>query len=107
MPYYMFQGSYTPAAWAGMLKKPQHRLKAIQGAVKKLGGSVEGGWLTFGEYDYVIICRLPNQVSAAAFAVAVAAGGAVGSGKTTPLLTFEEGLKAMRQAGRSGYRPPR
>ena len=45
MPYYMFQGSYTPAAWAGMLKKPQHRLKAIQSAVKKLGGNVEGGWL--------------------------------------------------------------
>ena len=107
MPYYMFQGSYTPAAWAGMIRKPQNRTKAIQGAVKKLGGSVEGGWLSFGEYDYVVICRLPNQASAAAFAVAVAGGGAVSSGKTTPLLTFEEGIKAMKQAGRSGYRPPK
>lgn len=107
MSYYMFQGSYTPATWAGMIKKPQNRVKAIQGAIKKLGGSIEGGWLSFGEYDYVVICKLPNHVSAASFAVAVAGGGAVGSGKTTPLLTFEEGLKAMRQAGKLGYRPPR
>ena len=107
MPLYLFQGAYTSAAWAGMVKKPQNRLRAIEGAVKKLGGSIVGGWLTFGDYDYAIVCKLPNNTSAAAFSLAIGAGGAVKSGKTTPLLTFEEGLKAMRQAGKSTYRPPR
>jgi hypothetical protein len=31
-------------------------------------------------------------------------GGALKSAKTTPLLTFEEGQEAMKQAGKSGYR---
>ncbi len=90
-----------------MLRKPQNRLRSVQAAVKKLGGSIEGGWLSFGDYDYAIVCRLPNNVSAAAFSLAVGAGGAVKGGKTTPLLTFEEGIKAMRQAGKSSYRPPK
>lgn len=107
MPYYMFQGSYTPATWASLTRKPQNRAKALQGLVKKMGGSLEGFWLSFGEYDYVTICRLPNQAAAAALAVAVAGGGAVGSGKTTPLMTFDEGIKVMRQAARIGYRPPK
>ncbi len=107
MPYYMFQGTYSSATWAGLIRKPQNRAKAIQSLVKKMGGSLEGFWLCFGEYDYVTICRLPNQAAAAALAAAVAGGGAVNSGKTTPLMTFEEGIKVLRQAGRIGYRPPK
>src|ERR1019366_6610280 len=107
MPLYLFQGSYTAAAWAALVKKPQNRIRTIENAVKKMGGSVEGGWLSFGEYDYAVVCKLPNNVSAAAFSLAISAGGAVKGGKTTPLLTFEEGRKAMRQAGKSTYRPPR
>jgi len=107
MPYYMFQGTYTSATWASLIKKPQNRARVIQGVIKKLGGSLEGFWLSFGRYDYVVICRLPNQAAAATLAAAVAGGGAVGSGMTTPLLTFEEGLKVMRQAGRVGYRTPK
>lgn len=44
--------------------------------VEKLDGEIEGGWLAFGEYDVVLICQMPNNVSAAAFSMAGAAGGA-------------------------------
>ena len=47
-----------------------------------------------------------DNVSMAAFALAVAAGGAVKASKTTPLMTIEEGLQAMSKAGGSTYRPP-
>jgi hypothetical protein len=46
-------------------------------------------------------------VGAAAFSLAVSAGGTIKNGKTTPLLTVTEGLAAMKRAGISGYRPPR
>jgi len=105
MPYYLLQASYTPDAWAALVKKPQNRLEAIRSAFEKLGGSVEGGWLAFGEHDLVVICKMPDNVSAAAIAIATAAGGALKSSKTTPLLTFEEGLEALKLAGKSGYRP--
>jgi uncharacterized protein with GYD domain len=107
MPLYLIQGSYSSAALAALIRKPQNRLRAVQAAVKKMGGSVEGGWLSFGEYDYAFVCRMPNNVSAAAFSLAVGAAGALKSNKTTPLFTFEEGIKAMRLAGKSSYRPPK
>jgi hypothetical protein len=37
--------------------------------------------------------------------MAVAAGGACKSVKTTPLLSMEEGIEAMKKAATSGYRP--
>ena len=106
MPYYMLQAAYTPEAWKAMVKSPQNRMDAIRPAVEKLGGQIEGGWLAFGEYDVVVICQLPNNVSAAAFSMAGAAGGAVKAIKTTPLMTPEEAMEAMRKANGVGYQPP-
>jgi uncharacterized protein with GYD domain len=103
----MFQASYTPEAWAKLVNTPQNRLEVVRAAVEKLGGSIEGSWLTFGEHDVVLICQLPDAVSAATFSIAAAAGGALKSAKTTPLLTFEEGMEAMKRASKSGYRPPK
>lgn len=106
MPYFLLQAAYTPEAWASMVKNPQNRLEAVQPVAERLGGSIEDAWNTFGEYDIVAILNMPDNVSAAAFSVAASAGGAVRAIKTTPLLTVEEGIEAMRKAGRAGYRPP-
>jgi hypothetical protein len=48
---------------------------------------------------------MPDNSSAAAFALAVGAGGTVGSYKTTVLLTPEEAVQAMSKAGESSYKP--
>jgi hypothetical protein len=48
---------------------------------------------------------MPDNVSAAAFAMAIAGGGACKSVKTTPLMTGEEAVAAMKKAGGSGYKP--
>ncbi len=106
MPYYLFRGSYTAEAWAGLVKKPQNRTEVVRSAIEKLGGRLEGAWLSFGEDDVVAICNLPENASAAAFSIAVAAGGALKSSTTTPLMTFEEGVEAMKKAAKTGYRPP-
>ena len=105
MAHYLVQVTYTPEAWATMIKKPHNRAQAIEGAVKKLGGKIEQFWMSFGEFDVVCAVEMPNSVAAAAFAVAVAAGGACRNVKTTPLLTMEEGLEALKQAASSGYKP--
>ena len=106
MPHYMLQATYTREAWAGMVKTPQNRLDAVRPVVEKLGGKIEGGWLAFGEYDIVLVCQLPNNVSAAAFSMAASAGGAVNAVKTTPLMTIAEAMEAMQKASGVGYRPP-
>ena len=63
--------------------------------------------MCFGDYDLVTIIQMPNNVDAAAFSLAASAGGAIKALKTTPLLTMEEGMQAMRKAVGAGYRAPK
>ena len=88
-----------------MVKQPQNRLEIVRPVVEKLGGKFEHAWLAFGEYDIVGVVELPENTDAAAFAMAVAAGGAAKAVKTTPLLSLEEEIEAMRKAQAAGYRP--
>jgi uncharacterized protein with GYD domain len=89
-----------------MVKEPQNRLEAVRPAVEALGGKFDHCWLAFGEYDIVGIVEAPENIDAAAFAIAVSAGGACKAVKTTPLLSMEEGVEAMRKAQGLGYRRP-
>jgi uncharacterized protein with GYD domain len=106
MPFYMIQLGYRPDAWHAQIEHPQNRIEVVRPFVESLGGRIDHGWLAFGEYDLVAICEMPDNVSAAAFSLAVEAGGAVENFKTTPLLTMEEAQEAMRKAQSVGYKPP-
>ena len=106
MAYYLIQAAYTPDAWAKMVKHPQNRQQAVAPVIERLGGSIKGFWLAFGEYDVIAVVEMPTNVSAAAFSLAASAGGGVKALKTTPLMTVEEGTEAMSKAGDTGYRPP-
>ena len=103
MATYLLQVSYSPKAWAGLVKDPQDRTKVVGKAIKKLGGKITGLWFAFGDYDVVSIIEMPDNVSAAAFSMAVAAGGSCRSLKTTPLLSIDESMSAMKKARNSGY----
>jgi uncharacterized protein with GYD domain len=50
-------------------------MEAVKPIVQRLGGSVVGGWLTFGDYDVLVICQLSDNVSATALSMAIPAGG--------------------------------
>ncbi|MGP8252684.1 MAG: GYD domain-containing protein [Terracidiphilus sp.] len=104
MPSYLLQVAYTQQALSAMIAEPQDRTQALKKCVKNLGGKMVGSWFSFGEYDLVAIMEMPDNVSAAAWALAVAAGGALRTVKTTPLLSIEEGLEAFRKAPESGYK---
>src|SRR5260370_17744576 len=92
--------------WKGVVKGPGERKKAIRPAIEKLGGSLEGGWFGFGDYDLVLLLQMPDNVSAAAFSLAGAAGGAVKAIKTTPLMDITEGVAAMKRAAKTEDNPP-
>lgn len=106
MPLYMYQASYTNEAWAEQLKNPQNRFDQMRPVVEAAGGKLLAFYYAFGEYDVVAIMEAPDNVSISALALAVAAGGALKDGKTTVLMSPEEGLEAMRRASGTGYRPP-
>lgn len=106
MAQYLVQVAYTSEAVATLVNNPQDRLIVISKVVKKLGGKVINGWLTFGDYDTAVVVTLPDNTAAAAFAMSIAAGGACKNVKTTPLLSVEEGINAMKAASTVGYKPP-
>ena len=106
MPLFLSQVAYNEKGWEALVANPQNRLEAIRPVVDKLGGRILNAYFAFGEYDFILLAEFPDNVSAAALAIAAAAGGAVKSIKTTPLMEASEGLEAVRKAATSGYRAP-
>ena len=106
MPLFLSQVAYSEDGWQALVSNPQNRLEAIRPVVDKLGGRIVNAYFAFGDYDFILIAEFPDNVSAAALAIAAAAGGAVKSIKTTPLMEATEGLEAVRKAASSGYRAP-
>jgi uncharacterized protein with GYD domain len=105
MPHYLVQVGYNTTGLAALVKDPQDRIEKVTPAIEALGGRVECAYYAFGDHDIVLICEMPDNSSAAAFALAVGAGGTVASYKTTVLLTPDEALQAMSKANESSYKP--
>lgn len=108
MPLYMYQLAYTPASLAAQVKSPANRIDTVaRPAAEAAGGKLVGGWYCFGDYDLMLIFDLPDAESMAGVAIAVGAGGAVRTAKTTPLLSGEQGVAGFRKASQVAgiYRP--
>jgi uncharacterized protein with GYD domain len=106
MQTYMVQAAYTSAAWSKLVQRPENRMEALRPVIEKLGGRLLAWYYAFGEFDVVALFEVPNNISAAAASMAVAAGGAVKEIRTTPLMPPEDGFDAMLLAQGAGYRPP-
>lgn len=105
MPHYLHQVAYSQEAWQALVNNPQDRIEAVRPAIERLGGKVKNAYFAFGEYDIVVITEMPDNVSAAGLAIAFAGGGACKSVQTTPLLSTEEAVQALKKAAQSGYKP--
>jgi len=99
MPLYMYQAAYSHESWAAQIKHPENRVETVgRKLCEAAGGKFVGGWLCFGDYDFVLIAEMPDNQSMSAIALAVAAGGAIKSSKTTVLMTGQEGVAALKKA---------
>jgi uncharacterized protein with GYD domain len=105
MPFFLHQVGYTSEAIARLIANPHDGFEAVRGPIEKLGGKIKDSYLAFGEHDAVIITEMPDNISAAAIALAFAAGGALRNCQTTLPMTAAEALDAMRKAATCGYKP--
>ena len=107
MAKYLIQASYSHEGIKGLTKDGgTGRRTAVEAALKALGGRLDLLYFTFGDSDVCGIGDMPDNVSAASFALAVGASGAFSHLKTTVLLTPEEVDQAAKKAASLGYRPP-
>ena len=106
MPLYLSKFSYTPETWARLIRKPEDRRKAAQTYIESVGGKLHGFWYAFGTHDGYNLWEAPDNVSMAAVALAISAGGALSSFETTVLLTVDETIEALRKVEQVRYRAP-
>jgi uncharacterized protein with GYD domain len=104
--FFLTRFSYTPETWARLMKNPEDRRLAAGKYIESVGGKLHGFWYAFGAYDGYCIWEAPDNVSMAAVGLAITSGGALSKFETTPLLTVEETLDALRRAQKVGYQPP-
>lgn len=106
MPLYLSKFSYSPETWARLVNKPEDRRVAAQKYIESVGGKLHGFWYAFGTHDGYNLWEAPDNVSMAAVALAISAGGALSAFETTILLSVDETLAALKKAGEVRYRPP-
>jgi uncharacterized protein with GYD domain len=107
MPRYLVQASYTPAAAAAFVNNPQDRVAGVRALAQKMGGSLESMDYCLGDYDLVAVATLPDDLTAAAMALAVNSAGHIKSYKTTRLMSAEEFLLAQQKAHGVAYQAPK
>ena len=85
----MTQFAYTPEAWATLADNPEDRSVAVRELLETHGGRLISWYLSFGEYDGLLIYEAPDNNTAGALALAAARHGDLRATKTSPLFTAE------------------
>lgn len=98
MPIFITQGRYTRDAVKGMVARPEDRREAVEKLIEGTGGKVIGYYMTFGEYDFLLLTEGPPEGVAASL-IAAAAGGGVSDLKTTMAMTSAQMRDAFQAAG--------
>jgi uncharacterized protein with GYD domain len=98
MAKFLFEAKYTSEGAKGIIKEGgSARRDAIEKAVAALGGRLESFYFAFGGVDAYVIVDLPDNVTAAAMALAVGQSG-LASTRTVVLLTVEETDAATKKS---------
>ena len=104
MPKYLIEASYTSDGMQGVLAKGgTARREAVEKLLADVGGTLESFYFAFGDRDAIVTVDVPDNVTAAAIGMMVAASGLT-SCSTTVLLTPEEIDRAAEV--KATYRPP-
>lgn len=104
MAKYLFEARYTTEGAKGVAREGgSGRRAAIVKMVEGLGGKMETFYFAFGDVDAYVIFDLPDNVTAAAVALAVNQGAGA-TVKTVVLISPEDMDKAGKKA--VDYRPP-
>jgi uncharacterized protein with GYD domain len=104
MPKYLLEVNYTLDGIRGVRAQGgSARQSAAQAAAESVGGTVESFLFAFGGTDVYLVADMPDNVAAAALALAVTAGGGA-TVKTVVLLSAADIDAAVGKE--VSYRPP-
>ncbi len=98
MPMYLYQAAYTAESLAAQIKDPKDRIEVVRPVFDAAGAKILAAGYPFGEYDVVVVYEAADDTVAAGLSLAIAAGGALRSAKTTKLLSGKEWMDALGRA---------
>lgn len=99
MPIFITQGRYTKDAIKGMVAKPEDRNEEVRKLLDRAGCKLLSYYITFGEYDFLIIGEAPDPSAILSVLAVAASGGGVTDVKTTLAVTTAEAKGAFAAAG--------
>ena len=104
MAKYMFRTNYTQSGLKGLLAEGgTGREAALRETIESAGGTLEGFYYALGDCDLYLIADLPDESTATALSLNIAAAGAL-TVSVTVLLTPETVDDAVRRS--VSYRLP-
>lgn len=98
MPVFITQGRFTQEALRGMLAKPEDRGEAVAKLFAATGGKLLSYFMTFDDYDFLIVSEGPDEGVAVSSIIAEASGG-VAELKTTLAISSNDMQNAFAKAG--------
>lgn len=98
MPVFITRGRFTQDAVKGMLAHPEDRAEAVGQLFAQSGGKLLAYYMTFGEYDFLVVSEGPFE-GAAIPAIVAAAGGGVTDMNTCLAMTSAEMKDSFARAG--------
>lgn len=100
MGLYITQGNYTEAAVKGMIQNPEDRAPAVAALMEAVGAKMLHYYVTYGEYDFLVITEGDDSETDFLAGLMVAGGsGGVCNLKTTRAFTTQEAKASMEKAG--------
>ncbi|HEU4665530.1 MAG TPA: GYD domain-containing protein [Dokdonella sp.] len=107
MPTFITQGRYTAEAIRGMMANPaDDRVENLAKLFAASGGKLLDYYMTFGDYDFVVISEGPYE-GVAPSTIVTAASGSVVDLKTTIAVPSSEMKSLFSKAGKiaAGFKP--
>lgn len=107
MPTFITQGRFTAEAMRGLLSHPEDRSKQVEKLFAASGGRLLGYYLTFGEFDFLVISEGPSE-GVATSTIAAAASGEVTGLRTQLAVPSSAMIETFTRAApiAAGFRPP-
>ena len=100
MALFLWQFTFTSRAWERQMGEHASPLGHLDDSIAaEYGGKVLHTWYAFGEYDLLAVVEMPDNESMAAYVMALNSMGYLSAGKTTVLMTMDEGASAVSRAG--------
>lgn len=106
MGLYLTQARLSADAMKAMASSDQDRREVLNQMLESVGGRLISYYFSFGDSDVAVITEGPDHVSVSSALIAVAASGTVTDVKTTVLMSYEDGVEAVKRSANVSYTPP-